>query len=547
MNVSTPKTNTLITLSTREWRWLVSWAVVIMLISSMPYLYGWWLSTPQMQFSGFFVGVEDANSYLAKMRMGAEGGWLFQLAYTPELHEGAYLFTFHLFLGKLARLINAPLPLVYHLARIIFGLTLLLTLYCFISYFISDLPQRRFAFLTAATGSGLGWLIIALQLTPRLGLPLDLYVPEAFIFLVLLHLPHLALAESLLLWAILLTLQSWQSNSWQPILWAGCALFLVALIAAFYLAVFVAVLGLTWLALTIRANSFQKTSPYLFKLIAATVIPLPVLAYDAYIFTFNPVLRVWNQQNLILSPEPWHYLLAYGPLILLAGYGGKQLFQLKTIDPDAPSSYHSFFLVIWCLVFPILVYLPFNLQRRLVVGVQIPLAILATYGLFQLSRKYIRPNRRVFAPIILMLFFSLTNIFLLLGGIVSISFRQPPIFHPASQLDAMKWLDEVAAGQVVLAVYETGNVLPAYANVRVFVGHGPETVNSDEKREQARQFFSSATSDAWRRDLLAKFNVRYLYYGSNEKAVGGFAPERAPYLQEIYQNQEVQIFAVNLP
>jgi uncharacterized membrane protein len=165
---------------------------------------------------------------------------------------------------------------------------------------------------------------------------------------------------------------------------------------------------------------------------------------------------------------------------------------------------------------------------------------------FQLTQKYVRPNRRSLAQAIIILCFCLTNIFLILGGLVSVSLRQPPIFHPASQLAAMRWLDGIAAGEVILAVYETGNVLPAYANVRAFVGHGPETVNSEEKRQQAKQFFSRETPDMWRRDLLEKFDIRYIYYGPNEKAAGEFAPGQAAYLEEVYSNGEVQIFAVKL-
>ncbi|NJN97839.1 MAG: hypothetical protein HC875_29050 [Anaerolineales bacterium] len=125
-----------------------------------------------------------------------------------------------------------------------------------------------------------------------------------------------------------------------------------------------------------------------------------------------------------------------------------------------------------------------------------------------------------------------------------VGLRQPPIFHPASQLEALHWLDQTASGEVVLAVYATGNVLPAYANVRAFVGHGPETLHSDEKRAQAQQFFAAATTDVWRTALLREYRVRYIYYGPNEKAAGNFAPDRASYLKEIYQNGEVQIFEV---
>jgi hypothetical protein len=539
-------------ISNKEWRWVAIWTIMIMLITSLPYIYGLFLSTPQLQFSGFFLGVEDANSYLAKMRQGADGSWLFHLSFTPEPHEGAFLFTFHFFLGKLASIFGWSPTWVYHLARVIFGMGLLFTVYYFISYFVQDISARRFAFLLVALGSGLGWLLILLQLTPSLGLPIDLYVPEAFIFLVLFHLPHLALAESLLFWSILFTLQSWESNTWRPVIWAGCALLLMSLIAAFYLGVFVAVLGLTWLVLSLSEKSIQRTWKFLVKIIIATAIALPVLIYDLYVFTTNPIFKIWNQQNLILSPELWHYLLAYGLLMIPAVYGGKLLMihiNNKKAGQDTslrvPENYKNLLLIIWCLVFPILVYLPFNLQRRLVIGVQLPLVILATYAIFQLTPKYIRPHRQQLARGGIILFSSLTNIFLLIGGIVSISPRQAPIFHPVTQVEAMQWLDYEANGEVVLAVYETGNVLPAYANVRVFAGHGPETINSDEKRALAKAFFSDAVDDTWRLALLKKFNVRYIYYGPNEKAAGGFAPSRAPYLREIYKHEDVQIFEIN--
>ncbi|NJN97838.1 MAG: hypothetical protein HC875_29045 [Anaerolineales bacterium] len=384
----------MLTLSKQEWRWLLGWSVAIILISSLPYLYGWWLSTPEMQFSGFFIGVEDTNSYLAKMRQGAEGGWLFYLPYTPEPHPGVYLYTFYLLLGKLARLASIPLPLMYHLARVIFGLGLLLTLYHFISYFVSEVGLRRLAFLLAAGGSGLGWLVISLQLAPQLGLPLDFYVPEAFIFLVLYHLPHLALAETLLFWAVLWTLQSWQTGRWLPVFGAGGALIGVALITAFYVGVFAIVLGLTALVLTLFQRVWRTTGVFWAKLITVILLSLPVLMYDAYIFATNPVLRVWNQQNLILSPEPWHYLLAYGPLLLLAGYSLKRLWPQLVAEIKASDNFARckiLCLLGWCLVFPVLVYLPFNLQRRLVVGVQLPLAILAAYGVVHLTQA-LRPG-----------------------------------------------------------------------------------------------------------------------------------------------------------
>jgi hypothetical protein len=201
-------------------------------------------------------------------------------------------------------------------------------------------------------------------------------------------------------------------------------------------------------------------------------------------------------------------------------------------------------LIAWVAAVPFLVYIPFNLQRRLVMGVQLPLSILAATGLYLLVQGKPKLWRR--SSLALIFFASLTNIFLLVGSVASVTGREAPIFHPVTQVEAINWLARQAKGEVVMAVYQTGNVLPAYANVRAFVGHGPETINSDEKREEARRFFSGATSDVWRRELLQKFNIRYVYYGPNEKAAGDFSPQNAPYLEELYRNEEVQIFGVDL-
>jgi hypothetical protein len=47
----------LITIRDPEWRWAIGWSGVILLLTSLPYLYGAFLSTPEMHFSGFIIGV----------------------------------------------------------------------------------------------------------------------------------------------------------------------------------------------------------------------------------------------------------------------------------------------------------------------------------------------------------------------------------------------------------------------------------------------------------------------------------------------------------
>ena len=90
-------------ISPSEWRWALLWTTVTLLFVNVPNLLGWTLSTPEARFGGAAYNVEDVNSYIAKMRQGARGEWLFHIPYTSEEHTGTIIYIFYLLLGKLAR------------------------------------------------------------------------------------------------------------------------------------------------------------------------------------------------------------------------------------------------------------------------------------------------------------------------------------------------------------------------------------------------------------------------------------------------------------
>ncbi|MBN1991853.1 MAG: hypothetical protein JW953_04065 [Anaerolineae bacterium] len=539
----------------REWLWVLAWSVVIMFITSLPYLYGAMLSTPANQFGGFVIGVEDGNAYLAKMRLGASGSWRFHLFYTAEPHEGVYLFLFHLVLGKPARLSGLSFDLVYHLARIVFGFILLLTIYYFTAFFTGERPVRRLVFWLAALGSGLGWLVALLGWLDWLGLPLDFYLPEAFTFHLLFALPHLALAQTLLLWAILLALVSWEKQRARYALLAGLALLGVGLIAAFYVLIGLAAVGSGWLLRQWRETMAPKTSERPMyqaawseiKLMALMfTLPAPVLLYNAYVFTANPVFKTWRIENLFLSPAPVHYLLAIGLLIPLAAVGGWQEWQR--------GASRSLLLLGWGVIALLLLYFPFGFQRRLMFGLQIPLSVLAALGLWYLLQARSKTDggtgrgSRVWrvTSVGLVALLSLSNLMILFGSFGEVSRQAPPLFHAEAQINAADWLGRQAApNDVILAAYETGNYLPSRMPARVFAGHVTETIHSKAKRAKLPQFFAR-NNDEFRRQLLQDYQITYLFYGPAEQALGDFSPEGMSYLQPVYNNGVVQIYRVNL-
>lgn len=515
-----------------ELRWVLLASLAVLLMASLPTLYAWSLADKDHVFGGFVYNAEDGNSYLAKMRLGAEGEWLFHLFYTAEEHEPAMAYPLHILLGKLAAASGLSLVLVFHLARVAFGLLLSVTIYAFAARFVSDVATRRAAWALATLGSGMGWLLILLGASPLWGaLPLDFWVPEAYVFLVLYNLPHLAAAQSLLLWAILWVLDSFEGKSPGPILKGGLAAFGMTLIVPFYAGVLAAALGAYLLALAVKERRipWQET----WRTALASAFAAPVVAYNAWTFTTNPAFRAWTSQNTILSPHPLHFVLGYLPLLIPAVPAGIQALQ----QPDR----RWLLPVAWVLAVPLLLYLPFNLQRRMVAGAQVPLALLAARGLVGWFKEHSRAWRTYLLA--WMAVAALSNVLLVSMSLVEIADRSLPVFRPAGEIAAIDWLAGHAnPDEVVLCAYQSGNLIPARARLRVFLGHGPETLHNEEKREAVRRFFDPATSDEWRQKLLDQYDIAWVFQGPAERALGEWNPESAPYLIPVYEKGAYAIY-----
>lgn len=89
----------------QENRWLVSVILVILLITQAPYAVAQWTTPPDRIFSGALLNRLDANSYLATIRQGTEGNWLFN-RYTPEPHQPGPLRMFYTRWGRVAAILG---------------------------------------------------------------------------------------------------------------------------------------------------------------------------------------------------------------------------------------------------------------------------------------------------------------------------------------------------------------------------------------------------------------------------------------------------------
>jgi hypothetical protein len=539
--------------SRTEWRWVIIWLTVVLLITSIPYLVGWLRSTPDKVFSGFAFAIEDGYSYLSKMKQGAEGLWLFQLPYTSEAHTPTIFYLFHLLLGKISALTDLSTPLVYHLARLIFDAILLAVLYRFIALFTAWRSVRRLAFLLVIFGGGLGWLLILMgQVNWLDSTPLDLISPEAYTFLILYAFPHLALARTLLLLG-LNALWKNPRDSVQRAVLAGACWLGMGLIVPFYVAVVgaIVIVGFIAEAVVVRKIAWRKVG----LAALAGLIAAPPLIYTFVIVGTDPIWNVWASQLVILSPHPLHYVLGYAVMGVLAIIGLVKTWRRRVIDPK---------LIGWLIAVPLVIYLPFNSQRRLIEGWQIPLAICAAVGLvyavlpaWSRSRlvKRLTRHKRYTVPglrswfIAGVLVLSITTYVLMLAEQTTRMIARVDLgFRDGAELAALRWLDQrVTDDDVILSSYNTGNFLPAMVGAKAFLGHGPETAHSQEKQKLVAKFYDSATPDDWRREFLRQWPITYVLFGPLEKKVGQFDPAQVDYLKLEYDQKGYRIYRTVKP
>lgn len=529
-------------------RWLWGFALLTILVTTIPYLIGFAKAGSDWVFTGFVFGVEDGNSYIAKMLSGATGDWLFRTPYTTQPQNGFLAFLPYILLGKLAGggALHEQLVALFHLFRVAGVILYVFATYDFCRIFLHEERWQRWAVALATFGGGLGWLsIFGLKTGGYEQLPLDFYSPETFGFLGVFGLPHLAVARALLLWGLAGFLTQPREKPFlhglkTGILWLALG-FMQPLTVVCAWAVIAASLALSWIWL--RASRLDREMlreeigrwrMRLWTGCGMGLVSAPVAIYNFLSFSLDPFLKGWSQQNLILSPPVVDYVLAYGLIAPLAIWGAIQAWQRK--------EWHWALPIAWILIFPLLAYFPYPLQRRLPEGVWVAWVVTGLFGLKGLGRKWQRPLTVILASSFLstLLFFS--------GSIGSVMKPAEPLFQPRAKVTAYEYLaGEATSFAGVLSSYSTGNSLPAWAPLHVVIGHGPESVNLAGLEPQVKAFFASSGTDAQRVQFLKEQRVRYVFYGPAEKALGGVNPERLASLRAIYTRDGYTIYQVQIP
>ena len=362
--------------SRREWIAAVGLSLGVVTLLLVPYLLGYALARPGTEFTGLLINVED-GSYLSAIGEGINGAWLYHIPFTTEPHAPIFIEVFYLALGHLAGALNLSATVMWHLARAVTAMLLFVALFGFIGAFLKNRFQHWTAFLLAIFGAGFDWVWFPWeQFESTSAAPLDLRMPETHLFFGALTYPHYAMNITLILLVVGALWYAFvgampERRRWLLAVGAGVGNLLLGLVYPFLIFLTAGVISASYLYLLWRARKILWRQAA--WMLIAFVIPLPLFLYYQIVLMTNPVFQVWNAQAITLSPNPVHYLLAYAPYLGLGALTFKQIRR----QPNSP----LMFLWLWIGVVAVLLYAPLNPQRRFVMGLQVPLAIVATVGL----------------------------------------------------------------------------------------------------------------------------------------------------------------------
>ncbi len=488
----------------REWAWVAALTLLLLGLINLPYLLAYTLPPSAAHvFGGILFNPIDGYSYLAKLREGWRGEWLFTLPYTAQPGAGAFIYSYHLALGHLARWTSTRLELIYHLARVLTSAFFLITAYHFIARFVDEFRWRIAAWLMFGLCSGLGWLATLFgQFTA------DFWVAEAFPFLTLFSNAHFPLAWAALLWlfewtlpglappptlkhlalvALGVTLQA----QVQPLVLLTLGLILGGLVAGRGLTTrtFVWAEGLTLMVVGLAAG------PWILNVLWAT--------------RTNPALAAWNAQNLTPTPVWWDVLMSGGLPLLLASIGLAIVARRRNALDQI--------LLYWFILGVLSLYAPFDLQRRLSLGLWMPLTLLALIPLREVLWPRLPTRWRPLLGAVMVISMTLTNGLVCVSTLAAVQTHNPKLFLTADEAAALSWLADQADGALVLASPEIALVIPARTDARVIYGHPFETVEAEARQQAVKNFFTGLTPSAV---FLADQPVDYIFYGPREKSLG---------------------------
>src|SRR5262245_53324846 len=356
--------------------------LLVLAASQFPTLWGFWAQKralhPDRVFNGSaFTYADESATYWSWMRQARDGRFFLTDLYTPEDHPRNYINLLWWGLGTICRLTGWSVVAVYSGARALLGAILIALLFRLATRLFATRGERLSCFivlLLAGGWEGLFRTLGPLPGVPRLSSP-SWWMPEISTFFSLMLFPHFLAGFIFVVAGTLAMIVGWSQEPGpvrRPVMASiGVGLALAAL-TFFHPYDAVSLMGALWTAPVLFGLCERRFSLRDWRQpIVATAVRLPSFLYNFSVFTANVAMRAWDLQNLMQTPEVKRLIICLGVGLVLSFLS---LFRLSMLSRP------QLIMAGWLLSTLVITHLPLRFQRRMMGGIQFPLAALGVAG-----------------------------------------------------------------------------------------------------------------------------------------------------------------------
>ena len=546
------------TISKKEWQFVLLMSVVMILMTSLPYLLGYLMVGEDMVYNGLHaITAGDIPVYYSYISQVKSGEFFVKNLFTPEPQEIGTFNAWWIIVGLGARIFNLSPILAFHLFRILMVPVFIFSVYIFISYYFEEKLRRKICLIFLLFSSGLG-----AYFSPFFRLfsywedaipyrwPLDLWWSEATTFTTLYQTSHFVISITLTIWIFLLMIIAFSKKRFSYVILCGFLTLFYFNFHPYYLPVIFGVLGLYLFTRIIKAQKILW--PQVGYLLTVFLISIPSIIYHFWLIQKSPVIGQRALQNVTLSSGPLFVAIGYG--FLLPGF----LLGLFYLLKNKRWSHKFTFLVLWFINNLVLLYLPFPFQSRYTQGIHVILTIFTTIGLFEMYnylKEKIKPttfdfwiNNQALWLIFFIIFFTGSTIFNIGRDIYYFSQKPEDVamvfYLPKDVVEAMNWLKAQPKPQTVLAADITAKFTPSISGQSVYFGHPQETLFPYAKAMYLVWFFKQDDNDEAKKRFLIGQKIDFVFYSDYEKKLGEFNPREKDYLELVFDLPKAKVYRV---
>jgi len=456
-------------------------------LSKYPTLYHFQHQPENLFFSGqaSWFDAWDINSYVSYIRYGQRNGVMLKNTYTTVPHQPVFVFQTYTLLGVLNRYIRLDPFLLFHLASVLTGILLMLSIYLILGAVFPEFYKRLASFIIIVLGGGLGWLNNTAA---------D-YRIAGFTLVDPLERPHNALSTLLLLSSVYLFAYFLEKGRLEYFIYSLFSAFILFTIhpPLALLSVLIYIAGLFFLSQ--RVNRFKR-----FMLLS-----LLLLAYIAYFFLLlHRFLSNGGFKGLVVQTI-WQPDL----LSIIFGFGLLSIGILTAILVKEKNISYKIIKIAFILHL-ILAFSPLGFHMYFFKGVFIWGVILGVLGMEGIFKNFL--------PYWLLLVLSLSlplrlQIFKILR---SPNYSNQFYYLQKIEGQSLKQLVTLPKDSSVLSLYRIGNYIPAFTDNRVFLGHSIQTPDFNQKLQLAEKFYLTDDGN-FQSSFLKDNRIDYVYVGLEEE------------------------------